>query len=229
MKVFDRHHFAALCRLQLKEISVLDWIAPFFLMAMLLFMINIGVDGPEDWLSGLEDQVMIYFNLSILTVCCEFFARFFKRKNGVCKLSLSGSVLEKWISLWAVILVMLLYWFALSFVADGIMLLIGTQSYELPVSRILEEYRLLYMKPGLAVFYLIMAAGSAFAVTAANTTWGQGKTAFFVITTFVAISVLTILLPETSMIVCLLGAAVVLLIADYFIFKQAIMNTKEMI
>ena len=77
MKTFDRHHFAALCRLQLKEISVLDWIAPFFLMAMLLVMINVSVDGPEDWLNGLEDQVMIYFNLSILSVCCEFFARFF--------------------------------------------------------------------------------------------------------------------------------------------------------
>ena len=113
MKVFDRHHFVALCSLQLKEISVLDWIAPLFLMAMLLAMINIGVDGPEDWMESIEDQVMIYFNLSILTVCCEFFARFFKRKNGACKLSLPGSVMEKWISLWAVILVMLLYWFAL--------------------------------------------------------------------------------------------------------------------
>ena len=229
MKVFDRHHFAALCRLQLKEISVLDWIAPFFLMAMLLFMINIGVDGPEDWLSGLEDQVMIYFNLSILTVCCEFFARFFKRKNGVCKLSLPGSVLEKWLSLWAVILVMLLYWFALSFVADGIMLLIGTQSYELPVSRILEEYRLLYMKPGLAVFYLIMAAGSALVITAANTTWGQGKTVFFGIIAFGAFFASTLLLPETALIVFLVVLAVVLLIADYFIFKQTIMNTKEVI
>lgn len=229
MKGFNRHHFAALCRLQLKEISVLDWIAPFFLMAMLLLMTNISIDSPEDWLEGIEGQVMIYFNLSILTVCCESFARFFKRKNGVCKLSLPGSLMEKWISLWAVILVMLLYWFAFSFVADGIMLLIGIQSYDLTVSRILEEYRLVYMKPGLAVFYLIMAAGSAFAITAANTTWGQGKTVFFVTITFVAILTLTILLPETSMIVFLLVAAVVLLIADYIIFRQTIMNTKEVI
>ena len=229
MKGFNRNHFAALCRLQLKEISVLDWLAPFFVMGLLLIMVNLGVDSPEEWLEGIESQVMICFNLSILTVCCEFFARFFKRKNGVCKLSLPGSVIEKWLSLWAVILVMLLYWFVLCFLADGIMLLVGTQVYDLTVSRILEEYRLVYLEPGLAVFYLIMAAGSAFAVTAANTTWGQGKTVLFVTITFVAILALTVLLPETSMIVFLLVAAVVLLIADYIIFRQTIMNTKEVI
>ena len=229
MKGFNRHHFAALCRLQLKEISVLDWLAPFFVMGLLLIMVNIGVDSPEEWLEGIESQVMICFNLSILTVCFEFFARFFKRNNGVCKLSLPGSVMEKWISLWAVILVMLLYWFVLCFLADGIMFLVGTQVYDLTVSRILEEYRLVYMAPGLAVFYLIMATGSAFAVTAANTTRGKGKTMFFVTITFVAILALTVLLPETALVAVLLVAAVVLLIADYFIFKQAIMNTKEMI
>lgn len=229
MKVFDRHHFAALCRLQLKEISVLDWIAPFFMMGLLLFMVNIGVDSSEEWLKDIESQMMIYFNFAILEVCCGFFARFFKRRNGVCKLSLPGSVIEKWISLWAVILVMLFYWFTLSFVADGITLLIGTQSYNLPVSRILEEYRVSYMNSVMSVFYLIMAAGSAFVITAANTVRGQGKTVFFAIVAFASFFAGIYFLPEAVLPVVLVVSAVALLVSGYFIFKQTVMNTKELI
>ena len=122
MKVFDRHHFAALCKLQLKEITIWDWIMPFFAMFLLL------------------------------------------------------------------------YWFALSFLLDA-----------------------------------IMAAGTSFVITAANTTWGQGKTVFFGVIAFAAFFAVIYILPEAALPFTFTVGAVILLIADYFIFRQTIMNIKEVI
>ncbi len=214
--------------MQLKENSILEWMAPFFVMGLVLVMVNAGAESPDEWLKELESQVTIYFNLAILG-SSSIFMSFFIRKNGVCKLMLPGTMLEKWLSLWAVVLLNLLYWFILGFLADGIMLLIGTQSYGLTVSRILEEYRQLYLDPNLAIFYLLSAAGVSFIVPAANTIWGQGKLFLFLLIALAVFFAFYFLLPETILPTFLVMASVALLIAGYFIFKQTIMNTKEVI
>lgn len=224
MNKFNGKRYAGLCRLQMKENTVLCWTAPFLFMALVLIAFNIGVNSPEEWLEGIISQVSIYFNFGILAICTYSFERFFKKRNGVCKLMLPGTYLEKWASIWSVALLQFLYWFVLCFLADGIMLWIGTQNYDIAASTILQEYQHIYTNPAFYIFYLVLFAGISFLAIIRNTTGGFKKLLIYGIILFAAFCAAYYLLPKEATLIVYVIASIALLAAEYFIFKKTTIN-----
>ena len=153
MKTFNLKRIINLCQLQIKEMPLwMELVAPICGIGMLVILTCLE----DSWTDGLDNFLSININICLMYALYNSFELFLQDKQGFLKISLPATNLEKYVSIYIVILLRCLFWFAMTLLVAGIFTLIRIGFYEQTAAEIwttiLEHFEIEMLTVSLALF-----------------------------------------------------------------------------